>query len=386
MFIRAALWLAALLLIGSVYTVRADEVTDNDPFAERREAAYELVESENEDQAFIIFQELASKGDFASQWEMADMLLMGRGVEKDEQRAREVLHKLAEADYPFALNLLGIIYRQGIGVDPNPELEFQYFERAAILGDLSAVANLAIMYYQGLEPVQVDRARARELYNRCADTLPVCDYRLGLMAWHGEGEPKNHEKGIRLIEKAATHGDRDAQYFMGQFLKWDENPDSDQKKAHEWWLRAANAGHAGAQWRVGMAYIRGEVVERDSSEAVKWFKSSAAQGEPDGLVSLGTMYATGDGIETDYKKAKELYEKAAALGVGEAYANLAVMYEKGEGIPVDLWEAAVHSAMGELLGSDTAKYFNKLYRPQFSKHDWSRIVEEAQVRLGPIQK
>jgi TPR repeat protein len=64
----------------------------------------------------------------------ADALIIGsRGNKQSVQQAIELYEKSAELGNAKAMMALGRIYELGIGVKPNPEASFDYYERAAAL-------------------------------------------------------------------------------------------------------------------------------------------------------------------------------------------------------------------------------------------------------------
>ncbi|OIQ95856.1 localization factor PodJL [mine drainage metagenome] len=75
----------------------------------------------------------------------------------------------ADQDDPFAQNLLGLMYVQGLGVQRNYQLALDWFSRAQVLGLPDAMANLAKMYADGLGVTKND-ATARRYYRDAALT------------------------------------------------------------------------------------------------------------------------------------------------------------------------------------------------------------------------
>lgn len=76
-----------------------------------------------------------------------------------------------------ALNNLGIIYSDAIGVDRNMQKAVLYFGSAADLGNDLARSNLADIYRKGSHGFTLDHHRAFNLYKACK--LPYAYYRVG---------------------------------------------------------------------------------------------------------------------------------------------------------------------------------------------------------------
>lgn len=189
-----------------------------------------------------LYKGAADLGVGQAQYNLALMYLEGKGGPKDIRGGRELLRKAAaqglslaqnklgdlyweESNFPkakewyeraallddsFALNSLGVMYDEGLGVVPDPIRARDYFARASKKGHHQAHFNLAEMYYRGRGGAQ-DLRRARELYLKAASQGHAgAQNMLGLMYYLGEGG----ETEIRLAkswwEKAASEGNRDA--------------------------------------------------------------------------------------------------------------------------------------------------------------------------------
>ena len=104
--------------------------------------------------------------------------------------------------------------------------------------------------------------------------------------------------------------------------------------------RAAEHGDAEAQCQLGTMYEFGQGVTNDYAEAMKWYQKAAGQGFSVAQFCLGSMYEKGEGVPRNYAEAAKWYQQAAVRGYGVAQFRLGCMYEKGEGVPKDLSEAA----------------------------------------------
>ena len=67
----------------------------------------------------------------------------------------------ADQDDPFAQNVLGLMYVQGLGVKRNYQLALDWFSKAQVLGSPEAMANLARMYADGLGVTKSDTTALR---------------------------------------------------------------------------------------------------------------------------------------------------------------------------------------------------------------------------------
>lgn len=82
--------------------------------------------------------ELADSGDIKAQEKVAVAYLKGNGVEKDINKAIELLKKSAENGSGMCNYQLGKIYESGNGVDINMETAISYYKKSAELGYANA--------------------------------------------------------------------------------------------------------------------------------------------------------------------------------------------------------------------------------------------------------
>ena len=86
-----------------------------------------------------IIQKSSDNGEPAAMTIVAEWLLTGDNVTKDEFSAYRMMKSAAEAGYPPAIYQLGIWHYKGIGgISKNKEQGFSLIEKAAFLGDVSA--------------------------------------------------------------------------------------------------------------------------------------------------------------------------------------------------------------------------------------------------------
>ena len=111
------------------------------------------------------FQQGAAGGDTDAMVSLADCLLHGKGIAKNEAQAIELLRASAALNHPNAMNMLGDLLKKGVPglLDSNMSEALRLFARAKEMGFLDAQANLGVMYVNGLG-VPVDRNQAFSLW------------------------------------------------------------------------------------------------------------------------------------------------------------------------------------------------------------------------------
>jgi TPR repeat protein len=139
--------------------------------------------------------------------------------------------------------------------------------------------------------------------------------------------------GLRYANTAATRGDRDAFYLLGQaWFNGHANPTHmpDYGRARSWFEMAAEQGHGKAQYWLGLIYKSGYGIAADPSRAAVWLQQAAQQQDADAMFVLGNLYAYGEGVARDAVRARELYQAAAAMEHPLAAQTLAYALQQGQ--------------------------------------------------------
>lgn len=92
--------------------------------------------------------------------------------------------------------------------------------------------------------------------------------------------------------------------------------------------KAAEHGDAQAQYNLGKMYYAGEGLPQNFQKTKILWEESSKKGSAQSLNGLGLLYYTGEGVQgKNVKLAKELFHKAAQLGEFKAVLNIKVMLE-----------------------------------------------------------
>lgn len=157
---------------------------------------------------------------------------------------------------------------------------------------------------------------------------------LGALYNKGGAVERNDKIAAVWFEKAATQGNAEAQYQLGNLYENSQLP-KDYKVAANWYLKAAQQGSAKAQARLGVFYAEGMGVGKNTNEALLWSGKAALQGNQEAQFWLGLLYKLGNVIPQNDTLARGWLTKAAAQGHPNALLLLAGMYKEGEGGPKD---------------------------------------------------
>jgi len=227
----------------------------------------------------------------------------------------------------------------------------EWYNKAAKQKNADALLALAKLYAKG-EIVSKDLARAEE-------------YSLIAIKW---------------LTEAATKGDTEAQYSLGDFYRvysgnvTDANPDA--KTAAKWYEKAAEKGHPWAQIKLGHLYLIGRGVPQDVNRTTElytkvdskklphssfymaaftpppkicprnsgdplseWIYTQAGKGLSWAEYLLGDAYNMNNCVPDDKTKMFEWYLKAAEHGNPDAQFALGNSYRDGTGVKTSMVEA-----------------------------------------------
>jgi uncharacterized protein len=156
----------------------------------------------------------------------------------DYRKALEIFGKEAEAGSAVARYNLGVMYLDGLGVEPDPAEAARWFGLAADSGYTEAEVELGLLYAKG------------------------------------RGLPRDNKKAVELWQKAAEAGNSHAAHLLAMQYTTDAGPGTgvarDNEKAAGWFRRAAEAGLAESQFELGRMLMEGTGVPRDPVAGMMW--------------------------------------------------------------------------------------------------------------------
>jgi uncharacterized protein len=174
------------------------------------------------------------------------MYQLGRAYAANNQTADAIAvwRKAADKGSTSAMVELGVLYGTGAGVAKDEEAARKLFERAAQAGNPRGVTNLAAL---GGASAPSDPARARGLLEKAAETNAEAQYQLGLMLAEGKGGPQDDAGARALFEKAAAQNHPGALMQMGVFTQEGRGGPKDKDAAKAYYERAAALGNEDAK-------------------------------------------------------------------------------------------------------------------------------------------
>ena len=227
----------------------------------------------------VILLDQALQGYAEAQFTLATMYRGGVSAARDMAQARhwyraaaaqghkaalESLRNLAGEGDGAAFYALGVLSRDGLGVERDAAAARQAFQWAGEGGHILAHFALAEMMATGLggavdEPAALRNYRQTVRLARSAFALPASEANISQL----------------------SRGRASAQYWIGRaYLSGQAGVVQNAATAARWLESAANWGLAEAQYELGRLHARGFGVTRDVIRAITWLEKAAAQGTP----------------------------------------------------------------------------------------------------------
>jgi len=175
----------------------------------------------------------------------------------------------------------------------------------------------------------------------------------------------NQDYSPELV-KAATNGDKLAQYWLGDCYHLGRGVSINYDEAFKWYMKSAEQGFDSAQISVAHCYSKAEGVEQDFTKAISWINKAIEQDNADAISSLGDIYLFGDGVKADTIKALELYRNSANKGSSDGMASLGYAYLYGNGVKSDTIEALKWFEKAQTVNKYSAlEFWTAYYRGQY---------------------
>lgn len=195
------------------------------------------------------YYEIATElGESQGMCNLAECYIDGTGVEKDYQKAIDLLKKAYETDENVnALNALGEIYENGYGVEKDYAEAIKYYSLCEEKNDPIGIRKLGKMYENGYG-VERDYKKAMDLYLKAIEFSAfslgssVAQMDIGSLYENGLGVDKDIDKALEWYKKSANHPTLHSgeAAYKAAFIYYDKK---DYKNAKEYFEKAQDAGY-----------------------------------------------------------------------------------------------------------------------------------------------
>ncbi len=247
----------------------------------------------------------------ASAW-LGACYLLGRGVEKNEDKARSLLEAAAGKGDAVGLRFMGVWFerKQDYGKAA------AYYTQAIQHGDSNALVRMAHLQAHGLG-LSKDKKKAQALLVQAAGQGGEwAQLRLGRAYELGDskaGVARDPGLAIKFYSQAALQGNRIAAYRLGQIYSSGIGTAvaKDPKKALESYKQSALQGYAPAQYELARMREQGKDVELSLVAAYYWYSMAARRNHEQASERLLDLRGRMDAGQI--RKAEELLQKHDAL-------------------------------------------------------------------------
>ena len=159
------------------------------------------------------------------------------------------------------LTEMGVLYYNGnseIHVKKDVNAAIGFFNKAVKFNDPVAIYNMGVLYRDGVG-VENDNAKARDLFKQAAELgYPDAQSEYGRLLYFKE---KNIKEGVEWLKKASENGSQSARFFLACiYFDGDENIKPDQDYAVSEMKKLADSGYQPA------ADLLKQLEEGDASE------------------------------------------------------------------------------------------------------------------------
>ena len=226
---------------------------------------------------------------------------------------------LARKQDPFALIKLGKKYKDGIGVDKDPNKALNYFAKAANLNDSEG----QYLYGNMLMNDPLKEKMAMAFLKLSADEENIHGMAFYGIALRKKAKSSNEQiKALNYIKRSAKLGFTTAQINYATILL-NGNPTEEQKEdGIEFLKMAIRKGDRDAYYIYGMILKSGDVIQKDMIMAMEYFKVAADMGNTSAMIEYGDGNCHGVGVPQNYSIAKKYYENAMKKGNENARIKL----------------------------------------------------------------
>lgn len=314
-----------------------------------RLAGLALLNGNNAEEAAKWFESGAKSNDISSTYWYGKLLLEGKGVKQDKQKAISMLTKAAGKNFPMALYQLGECYKNGTGVEKNVAKATEYYGKAAAR-DLDLGKWAYAMALKNGDGVEKDFESALYWFSRsikvgyskqfkklCSATedgnwtdSDFMTYLRGMKAY-SEGKIDDAMACFKTLEKKKV---KEGSLMLALCQMSDKNAKKNEKKGMKMLAEAAKSDPR-AKYYLAKEYEKGnEATKKDADQAMTMLNEAADAKYYLAQSYLGDIYFEGKGVAKDYAEAAKCYIAAFNSGMitPESANNLATCYEKAWGV------------------------------------------------------
>lgn len=310
---RLILCIILLIFMGCKQSVETHDADFN--------KAHELFTAGQYEAAHELMLKAAEAGDAEAQSDIAWMYLNGIGVDQHIEFAKFWYDEAVAQNSDKAMLRLAALHIKKVFKENSCTDIIALLNRAKSNGNYEAIKMTASLYETGL-CVEMDKAKANELYHDVVNSSKVSNCTLGQMYFLGKGVNKDYKKAVSLLLSDLKGNEYLAGNLLG--LAYDEGygVERDVEKSFMYYKMSADHGNSASQYNTGINLYNGLGVKMNKESGVEFIERAASKNHKLALYFLGYSYELGKFFEKDIERAKEYYEKAVSLGLEPARKRL----------------------------------------------------------------
>lgn len=254
----------------------------------------------------------------------------------------DAVYRMAEEGEPFAQHVVATAYyyldvtdffdvdywslseekRNELGHECYTEA-IRWYKASIANGIGMGIGNLYTILSAGKYDIPVDEKTLQELKAMGME----CNDGFIELVMAGELEGDAPDEALKMYQKALSHGEERAYYYMGRMYTYGGAMPLDFVEAWDLFDKGIKSESMVAECHEQLGkifYYGGDGMAVNYKRAVKHFSASCGECEWS-AVMLGTCYLKGQGVKCDYTRARKLFETypdniMSAIGLGEIYA------------------------------------------------------------------
>ncbi len=260
----------------------------------------------------------------------------------------------AEGGDITAMLQVALAYYQGSdAVEKDYQTAYIWFLKAAKQGHAAGQYNVGVLYMSGVLGEPDYDAALHWLEKAAAQNYEYALINLGAMYASGLGVEQNTAMAEEYYTMAAELGSSTGWLQLGQLRYAGSEPDG-KEQAYECFLKAAELDDAQAAYNLGVMTANGEGVEADVNAALVWYTKAADLGLARAQTTVGAYCLGTDGIEADYDKAFHYFSLATQQGDLDGLYFLGMCYEQGFGTELNQESARNCYELAVMMGHQGA--------------------------------
>jgi len=312
-----------------------------------------MIEKENNQDFIPSLLKARTLGNHTASLLLADYYLTQYHEESQLNEARLIYQQVAEKGDSSGQLKLGYMFEQGLGGSIDTLEASKWYELAAKNGQPIAQYRLGRLNQLGRLNNKPDYTAAKAWYAAAMSSYSPAAVALGFIY---DTVDDNYKQAMIAYQVAGDHDDVIGQFNLALIYEKGKGIAVDYEKARSLYLSAANKGHVQAMVQLADLYLSGVLGSRDEKSALSWYQKAAEKGDRDALYHLGLFAETGVGLTLNYAEAIKYYQASGAKGNAQAMLALARMYQYGQGVSKNNQEAEILYKELSKMGNAYAAY------------------------------